>query len=438
MRVRACILSLLLLAAAQPLLPQYRPWLIYYDFAYGTKAMSLGNAFTAVADDLTAVFWNPAGLAYQRNPQFHFTYQAENQSQQYDPQQAVVAGSARRYDFRFDSTLNQINFFSVSAPAAFWKMKWTFALSYHRYLPFGFKGSAEGTLSFPGSGAMDQVSTMNFKGSEGVDVLAFSAAAAIADYLAVGCTMQQFFGSGSWNEQYLTPRLEFHEQFSETLHGQLFIVGVMLRPFKALDLGFAYHTGMRDKFESAKLSWEVDAQGAEVNQEVETSLAQVTLPAQYALGAALRPAKWLSLSCDYSLIQWAKGELEGYYDYDPVLPFPQKAYFVSEQRNASNLRLGAEITIPLRWFHLHLRGGWSSDRQLFADSSENDVTVRGYSGGIAADFSDTLLLEVAYQRQQADWPESGYFDLAQAVPSRFKGNLLKFSLTYRFGRIFKD
>jgi hypothetical protein len=438
MRGRACILSLLLLAAALPLLPQYRPWLIHYNFAYGTKAMSLGNAFTAVADDLTAVFWNPAGLAFQRNPQFYFTYQAENQSQQYDPQQAVIAGDVRRYDFQFNSTLNQINFFSVSAPAAFWKMKWTFALSYHRYLPFGIKGSAEGTLSFPETAAMDQVSAMNFKGSEGVDVLAFSAAAAIADYLAVGCTLQQFFGSGSRNEQYLTPRLEFHEQFSETLHGQIVVLGVMLRPFKALDLGFAYHTGVQDRYESEKLSWEIDAQGAEVNQEVETTLAQVTLPAQYSVGAALRPLKWLSLSFDYSLIQWQNGRLEDYYDYAPVLPFPQKAFFSTEQTSISNLRLGGQVSIPLRWFRLHLRGGWSDDRQLFADSSGNDVTVRGYAAGIAADFSDTLLLEVAYQRQQADWPETGYFDWSRAVPSRYRANLLKFSLTYRFGRLFKE
>lgn len=29
----------------------------------GARAMSIGGAFTAIADDVTAVFWNPAGLA---------------------------------------------------------------------------------------------------------------------------------------------------------------------------------------------------------------------------------------------------------------------------------------------------------------------------------------------------------------------------------------
>ena len=31
---------------------------------YGARALSLGYAFTSVADDPTAVFWNPAGLEY--------------------------------------------------------------------------------------------------------------------------------------------------------------------------------------------------------------------------------------------------------------------------------------------------------------------------------------------------------------------------------------
>jgi len=35
-----------------------------YDFGFGARAMGMGNAFTALADDPTAVYWNPAGLDY--------------------------------------------------------------------------------------------------------------------------------------------------------------------------------------------------------------------------------------------------------------------------------------------------------------------------------------------------------------------------------------
>jgi len=37
---------------------------ILFDFGFGARAMGMGNAFTALADDPTAVYWNPAGLDY--------------------------------------------------------------------------------------------------------------------------------------------------------------------------------------------------------------------------------------------------------------------------------------------------------------------------------------------------------------------------------------
>lgn len=47
----------------------------------GARAAGYGQAFTAVADDLTAIFWNPAGLAYQKDTQammsaFYINYDA--------------------------------------------------------------------------------------------------------------------------------------------------------------------------------------------------------------------------------------------------------------------------------------------------------------------------------------------------------------------------
>ncbi len=38
----------------------------------GVKAMGMGNAFTAIADDGSALFWNPAGLAFNNNLEFSF------------------------------------------------------------------------------------------------------------------------------------------------------------------------------------------------------------------------------------------------------------------------------------------------------------------------------------------------------------------------------
>ena len=47
------ILVLLILISANP---------VFASSKYGTKAYSMGGAFTAIADDASAVYWNPAGL----------------------------------------------------------------------------------------------------------------------------------------------------------------------------------------------------------------------------------------------------------------------------------------------------------------------------------------------------------------------------------------
>jgi hypothetical protein len=40
----------------------------------GSRAVALGNAYTALADDITAVYWNPAGLAFMEQKESFFTY----------------------------------------------------------------------------------------------------------------------------------------------------------------------------------------------------------------------------------------------------------------------------------------------------------------------------------------------------------------------------
>ena len=40
----------------------------------GARALAMGGAFTAIADDPTATYWNPAGLAQLRNPQVGAMY----------------------------------------------------------------------------------------------------------------------------------------------------------------------------------------------------------------------------------------------------------------------------------------------------------------------------------------------------------------------------
>jgi outer membrane protein OmpA-like peptidoglycan-associated protein len=45
----------------------------FQKIGMGARAAGMGNAFTGVADDVTAIFWNPAGLILAKGTQFNFT-----------------------------------------------------------------------------------------------------------------------------------------------------------------------------------------------------------------------------------------------------------------------------------------------------------------------------------------------------------------------------
>ena len=47
----------------------------YLGNGVGARAMGLGNTFVSVADDATAVYWNPAGLSSQPESKMNLTYQ---------------------------------------------------------------------------------------------------------------------------------------------------------------------------------------------------------------------------------------------------------------------------------------------------------------------------------------------------------------------------
>jgi hypothetical protein len=436
MRVR--LFALLLLALPALLIPQYKPWYTYYDFTYGAKALAMGNAFTAVADDLTATFWNPAGLAALRNPELYLSYKTSAQEHDYELQSKVQPADTWLYTYNFKSRLTQVDYFSVSAPARAWKRPCTFALSYYRYIPYGFKGSANEVITFLSDRFHPRYTTVTFSGSEGLDVLAFSAAAALTDYFALGVTVQQFFGSGSQHLIRESPQGEFHAQTTEKMQGRNAIVGMIFSPFRSLRLGFTWHGALRNGLDASRLTWEVNRKGLDVDREEERCLAELELPQQLAAGALLQLNRWLDLSAEYSVLEWQKATIAGYFSAGGILPFPQKDDWPQAQKRARNLRFGAEARLPLSSWLLHFRGGWSSDSQLFADAADRPVKVTGYSAGLGCDLSAALTLDIAYQRQIGDWQEPGFISDSPPVATHYRAHVFFLSLNFRFGHIFKD
>jgi long-chain fatty acid transport protein len=66
----------------------------------GSKALNMGGAFRALADDWSAAFWNPAGLAYLPSSEFTMNLYSLNFRPEYAPN-ITLGGSSNSYSFGY-------------------------------------------------------------------------------------------------------------------------------------------------------------------------------------------------------------------------------------------------------------------------------------------------------------------------------------------------
>jgi hypothetical protein len=416
------VLLMVSLPAAQ--YGKIKPLYLYYNFSYGTRSLSLCNAFTAAADDLSAVWHNPAGLAKLKMPEFYFSYRTGKLRFDHNDDAGSLPGE---YNYEFSSTLKNLDFLSIAVPVFFWDIKWNLALSYYRYIPYGFNGGGLGSLGAdPAAGTEFSV-----KGTSGIDVLAFTGALDLTEYLSFGITFQRFINAGDIVYDWATPTASYSQSYSEKIDGWNIVLGLSLELHPDFILAVSYHGKL-----SGTLDVQYDYQDPSLPPLPDPAETQtdVIIPARFAVGLAVRPFRFVRLTFDYSVIQWKKAVIKDYFG-QAGLQFPVKNDFTFSQENNVNFRMGAEFNIPIKKNKtiLFIRTGWCSEKQLFAGASGSAVRVKGFSLGAGVDFLSVLKIDLAYMHQNAGWKETAYFDSQYTVDAGLGNNIFSLSLTYGFG-----
>jgi len=415
---------------SKSLIPQYKPFYTYYNYFYGAKAISLANAFTSIADDLSAVFWNPAGIAGHKYPLVFMDGRSDNLNYYYDLQEKDFGTHQQQFNLDFNSKIKNVNFLSLSVPALFWGIKWNFALSYYRYIPYNFSGKTEEVLDSEGEKSFTKKNIMAFSGRSGIDILGFSMATFLSEYFSVGLTLQYFLNSGLMVYDYESEELVYTQEFSEQINGLNLIFGFLFKPDESIQVGFAYHTRLRKKFSSSSIYSE---EGSDQIEEKNTE-SDIYIPPQFSMGILMRPHKSFYLVYDFSKILWSRGSISNYYDQEGELPFPVKDGFLLEQANIVNHRVGLEVNVPLKKAILFFRGGLFWERQLFLDAVSNRIWLKGFSLGFGIQLLPKVDLNMAYMYQYANWKETAYFESGSTVDTHYRNHIVAFSLTYRFGK----
>ena len=419
--IRSCLAALLLLfsaglAAAQGVSPINYNSSLFNRGAFnlqgqGARAMGMGGAFIAVADDATAASWNPAGLDQLTRPEIslvvnrfarsYHTYQDETLAME----PPATGGSALlRYNDEGQADATNINFFSTTYPLEIKNHRFVVQFSYNRLLHFTNSEEfweQQNILSAPPDGPFSTERYNLFSSADGgIDAYTFSLGTTAGRGVRVGASLNYLKvearditvtdaasvtppTDGSIYQEFFTQVENFNYDFS----GFTFDLGVLWKIHDMFQAGAVYHSGFsRNNFDyrysikefarrsdgtSTTLDFNASGQG------------EIHWPNGYGFGAAFKPITPFTVALDYSRSNWSEGKATvttgNTFERQYPLLLPD-----SRQKDTGSLRVGAEyVFTTANRLAIPLRGGFFREDQLqnfFQNEVGEDLPTPVYQG----------------------------------------------------------
>ncbi len=410
----------------------------------GSRALAMGGAFVGLADDFSAIFWNPAGIAQFKQQSFGFYGTGIMPSSKYK-MDVPVPGVG---------TLTMVNAKSKSKTylgglaAYYYPVNEKMVAGFGVYSPSGlgadWNGADFASISEGGT----------YKWISSIGMITFSPALAykINDNFYVGGALNINYGfmdiamhAGTATVPLPTPPY-FMEldlgQYEENMKGWGYgaTFGILVKPSPKVSFGATYRTASKIKFSGDASISNLSLMGANDTSDLER---EVTWPMWFAAGVAFKPLDNLTITGDVQWTQWSKIDVMETDFKDPFWA-AMMAQSGDDARkmywdDATQVRFGAEYRIE----NLAVRGGFYIDPSPAPDRTMNvllpnyDFNVLtfglGYSlNGLQLDFGFEYLMgkerEVPFEKTIMDpnWESAmpGVYNMNIAVPN--------ISISYKF------
>ncbi len=414
-------------------LPSFAPANGFNLNGLGSRAQGLGGAFVSIANDFSAVFWNPAGAAGFRQATFGF----------------YATDLIPRATYRFESTIPEVPIIDAKT-----KVSHYLGFLAGCYKPVSSKivvglgiatPSAQGTL-WNGADFTSLSDGVAYDWSSRMYVFSFSPLVAVklSDAVSLGATLNLNYGSFSLKmpggNAFVDDQTENYVdigQYEENMNGWGFgaTFGVLIKPVDKLSIGLTVRTPSTVSFNGSASLSNLSVYGLPVSSELKR---KITWPLWIAGGVSFRPVERLLLSADVHWTQWSK--------LDRITTeFLESAWIrfnanvaevrILEWKDTFQLRFGAEFilsdSIALRAGYYHDPAPAPVDRLtiLYPSHTFNAFSIGAGKtiGGLQLDFG---LEYLAGDKRQA---ASLFFDLS-GMPGTFGLHVVvpTASVSYKF------
>lgn len=376
----------------------------------GARAMGMGGAYVAVAEDFTATYWNPAGLAQIRRFELY-----GGLCQRQDAATVSFYGSPWH-----DSLTRTISDpLGMVIPVPTYRGSLVFSVG---YLPvkvfdnlFGIKGVSRESGEYKEGRAEDE---------GGLGVYAVAGAIDISPSTSLGATLEMWRGSDSFSKELFTGRdtsgthyrLDFEDRYSSSLGVK---VGALFRMVGGFRAGLVVSSPVHLKVEE---DWE-EARDDTVDSGRFSY--HVHLPWTIDGGMSWTAPGLATFGFGLSYSDWTQTR----YDEPPVEGITNED-FRRRYRATTRLHLGGEVLLPV--IPIRVRGGYYRDPMPFLGPREEGgpkIEIRDrrdyWTLGVGVLIDKVLSLDLAYVRGKFAQKEGG-------ITEEHKLTRIFLSAAYRF------
>ena len=391
----------------------------------GARALGMGGAFIALADDATSASWNPGGLTQLERPEFSAVYNFNFFSEDFQ------SGSHPELDGSHDVNFDQLNYLSFVYPfrRTIGGRNLVFSLNYQRKYDFDRNLKLNYNTFFPvgpiAAGSMSRIDYSQ-RGSLGTFSPAFGFE--LTDRLSLGVVWNIWDSSivpgNEWKERQVqetrtyvagvpfTWTKSYMEFDYENFEGNNFTFGALYRVNERWTVGAVYHT----KF-TADIDFTTRQRLPLIGGFMErTRGIEYVFPSAFGVGVAYRfPNDKLTLSMDITRREWDQFVV---HDPDnPVLSMQRRSAVTQLPKSQSphdptyTVRIGGEYVFvdeskPRQDYLPSLRAGLFYDpepsggrREEWFGLGKGDGSVEDYYGfslGLGLLIKNRVNLDLAY------------------------------------------
>lgn len=442
----------------------------------GTRSAGMGNAFVGLANDGTALYWNPAGLAQLRTREFSIGLASMGVSND-----ASLFGVTQNGD-NSQMVLTNLNF-AVPFPVV--RGSFVVAAGYNRILDFNgamavdvynpqssiqaslFNEDAEldfawnlgledvivdsllennqpGWLAIPVANRVQQ--TVDRFEEGGLNQWSVGASTEIARGAMVGASLNILSGSYRYERSFIEAdvnnvwqgailginpsgdadilrndfdRLELYEEIDQDLSGWNMRFGFLYNYRDKARIGVAIQTAgsitINEDYYKSGDSYFADGSGEGYDLTFDNHNYEIITPAVYSIGASVNPVESATIAADIEIVDYSEIEFNASNDLGERVLSDFNRDIRQTFRPTNNFRVGAEFRVPNTG--LALRGGFGYRFSPYeADEGKSEYNVTSISAGIGYTFEHNISLQAAYVHSSLETFSFTYIDPDLDVP----------------------